>query len=183
MTFRLTVFALAAFGFVLGRAADGVAGCAPGCKICLLDVCSDAPQRGTGARDLPPPPRSRTAPSAPISDDPLVNRENELKGLKPSDITPVDEWTGEKVGFSKRDFVLSFLFDFVMIGNCQTASCASKQIASIQAKLRRSDISDEDRDRLRKREAEERKEMQEAQGSIQKFKYDCRPVKSYCFVD
>ena len=173
----VVVLAVAAFGLATLRPPDAFGGCAPGCKICLLDVCSEVGPQSPAERKSG---SGQKSPPGPISYDPAVNLDNKLKGLNPGDTSgPVTEWAG----FSKRDFVLSFLFDFVMIGNCQSATCASKSITATQAKLRKRDISDEQRDSLRKRETELRKELAEAEGSIRKYKYDCKSVKSYCFID
>src|SRR5690349_11439979 len=92
---------LAAFGFAMLRSPDVFGGCAPGCKICLLDVCSEVGPQRPGERKSG---SGQQQPQGPISDDPAVNLDNKLKGLNPGDTSsPVTEW----VVMSKKDFVLS----------------------------------------------------------------------------
>jgi len=47
----IVVLAIGAFALTAGRTPDAFGDCAPGCKICLLDVCSDgAPQKRPGEK-------------------------------------------------------------------------------------------------------------------------------------
>jgi hypothetical protein len=159
--------AVVALGLIAGLAVDGLAACAPGCKICLLDVCSDGPPERPGKQKPATDPRA----SAPSNDaNPLVNIENQLGNLQPSDTSePVTEWAG----MSERDFVLSMAWDWILSGACRDVKGSSLNITYYARQARKPDLTNEKRNELRKRVAEARKELQKAESLIKEKKYDC----------
>jgi hypothetical protein len=181
----ILVTAVAAFGMVSGRPPAAFGGCLPGCKICLLDVCSEAPQSRPGelksgsGQQQPPPP----FPGDP--NDNAGKLDWEAKHLKPSDTSaPVLEWAG----MSKRDFYLAFINDFIAAGYCADVKNIPKQIKDLPTCYRHchgitdgrmSDCEDKcyltasERDERNRKENDLLKRLEEANSNINKSKYNC----------
>ena len=127
---KLVMLGLAPFVIDTARPLDAFGGCAPGCKICLLDVCSDAPQSRPGEQKSG---SGQQQPPGPTSDDPAVNLDKTLKGLNPGDTSsPVTEWAG----MSQRDFVLAMWNDFAMAGHCIDLQRARDQLSELNTGLK-----------------------------------------------
>ena len=148
---KLVILGLAPFGVVAARPPDAFGGCAPGCKICLLDVCSDAPQSRPGEQKSG---SGQQQPPGPTSDDPAVNLDNKLKGVKPGDTSdPVIEWSG----FSGRDLYFTFFNAFVMAGNCMDLYHTNQELDQLSTGVRRTTEANPDEWKGRWQEEEQQR--------------------------
>ncbi len=178
----IVLLAIGAFALTAGRTPDAFGDCAPGCKICLLDVCSEVGPQRPGERKSG---SGQQQPQGPISDDPAVNLDNKLKGLNPGDTSsPVTEW----VVMSKKDFVLSMVWDFIFAGYCRDVKRIPDEIKNLPSCYRHcygikdgkmSDCEDKcyltasERDERNRSEHELLKRLEEANAAIKKSSYDC----------